>query len=105
MLPTTFYLAEGFLDFPERLWTWHAGSQMVLQTFSGKGAPPSETVLQFDFQLRRWYHVVVAHAPGGPLSTPIATLYVDGELAATAEKLRYPKVGLSCVVKRGTFHE
>jgi hypothetical protein len=74
-----------------------AGKQLVLQTFAGKAAPPSEAVLAFDFSPRRWYHVVVAHAPGGPLSTPLATLFVDGRPAA-AEKLRYPKVhaGFDC---------
>lgn len=64
----------------------------MLQTFVGKGAAPSEAVLPFDFQPRVWHHVVVAHAPGGPLSAPLATLYVGGKAVAAAEKLRYPKV-------------
>lgn len=58
----------------------------------GKGPAVSEIVLPFDFAPRRWYHLVAAHAPGGPLSAPVATLFVDGSLAAVAEKLRYPKV-------------
>ena len=64
----------------------------MLQTFAGKAALPSEAALAFDFRPRQWYHVVVAHAPGGPLSAPLATLYVDGQPVAAAEKLRYPKV-------------
>jgi hypothetical protein len=71
--------------------TWDAGKQLVLQTFAGKGSLPSEAALAFDFRPRHWYHVVVAHAPGGPLSAPLASLYVDGQPVAAAEKLRYPK--------------
>lgn len=64
----------------------------MLQTFAGKAAAVSEAVLPFDFQPRRWHHVVAAHTPGGPLSAPLAMLYVDGKAVAAAEKLRYPKV-------------
>ena len=80
-----------------------AGSQLVLQTFAGKAALPSEAALAFDFRPRQWYHVVVAHAPGGPLSAPLATLYVNGQPVAAAEKLRYPKVRAACVAILGVF--
>ena len=79
-----------------------AGDQLVLRCFGPK-APPAEVLLPFRFAPRVWHHVVIAHAPGGPLSAPLATLFVDGSLAAVAEKLRYPKVGfglLSLVPQR-----
>lgn len=82
-----------------------AGQQLVLQTFVGKAALPSEATLAFDFSPRRWYHVVVAHAPGGPLSAPLATLYVDGHPVAAMEKLRYPKARAACAaVFRALFN-
>ncbi len=75
----------------------------MIRTLTGKGAPPSEAVLPFSFAPRRWHHVVVAHSPGGPLSAPLASLYVDGQLAAAAEKLRYPKARLLARTQRGCW--
>jgi hypothetical protein len=94
---------ENLHSFVELLSWCAAGTQLVLQTFAGKAALPSEAALAFDFSPRQWYHVVVAHAPGGPLSAPLATLYVDGQPVAAAEKLRYPKARGACAAVFGAL--
>ena len=52
---------------------------------------PFELTLQYKFEPRQWYHVVVAHSVAGALSPSTVSLFVDGRSEVHA-KFRYPKV-------------
>ncbi|PRW34047.1 BEACH domain-containing lvsC isoform X1 isoform B [Chlorella sorokiniana] len=66
------------------------GLQLVAHSWSPKHA---EAVLPLQHPLvpGRWHHVAVSHSAGGPLSHPALSLFIDGQLQATA-RLKYPSI-------------
>ncbi len=48
-------------------------------------------VLDYRFDAKRWYHVVLTHSTGSALTPSWARLFVNGLLEASA-RFRYPKL-------------
>ncbi|KAK9905588.1 hypothetical protein WJX75_002584 [Coccomyxa subellipsoidea] len=55
------------------------------------GAKTSEAQLEFRFEAKRWYHVVLTHSTGSALAPAWVRLFVNGTLEAS-ERFKYPKV-------------
>lgn len=51
----------------------------------------AEVVLDYRFEAKRWYHVVLTHSTGSALTPSWARLFVNGVLEASA-RFRYPKL-------------
>jgi len=66
-----------------------AGEKLLV--YSAAGGKPLDATMKFPFQAKRWYHLAITHTTGGPLSSSIITLFVDGVLEHST-RLRYPKV-------------
>lgn len=58
------------------------------------GAKPLEAAFNFSFQAKKWYHIAVSHSCGGPLSTPMIHLFVNGVLQNSC-RFKYPKVAVA----------
>jgi hypothetical protein len=50
----------------------------------------SEAQLDYTFQSKQWYHVVLTHSTGSALAPAWIRLFVNGGLEAS-ERLKYPK--------------
>lgn len=64
------------------------GDKLVLYSLLPK---PAEVAMKFNFQSKRWYHVVVTHSSGGPLTPSTVRLYVNGEQVSSS-RFKFPKV-------------
>lgn len=51
----------------------------------------SEVVLDYRFEAKRWYHVVISHSAGSALTPSWARLFVNGVLEASA-RFKYPRL-------------
>lgn len=64
-----------------------AGSTIAVRSL---GAKTSEAQLEFRFEAKRWYHVVLTHSTGSALAPAWVRLFVNGTLEAS-ERFKYPK--------------
>lgn len=66
-----------------------AGSRIAVRALGA--SKTSEAQLEYKFQAKQWYHVVLTHSTGSALAPAWVRLFVNGTLEAS-ERFRYLKV-------------
>lgn len=67
----------------------HAGSKIAVRALGANKT--SEAQLEYRFQAKQWYHIVLTHSTGSALAPAWVRLFVNGTLEAS-ERFKYPKV-------------
>ena len=73
----------------------HAGSRIAVRALGANKT--SEAQLEYKFQAKQWYHIVLTHSTGSALAPAWVRLFVNGTLEAS-ERFKYPKVCMSSTI-------